>query len=144
MRTHHTTHDGPTPGDPRHPGPRPAATWRDLAWGTLAGTIATITLVQVIGLTVTLLRSGVQPTVGGVLLGFVITVVWWLTIHWLVLGAWRRSVWGCPFPHAGDDLGDAAATCPRHGRVSAQRPDPTTRLGPDPTTRRGPDPTTRR
>ena len=127
MSTHHPTGDGPTPGDPRHPGPRPAATWRDLAWATLAVAIATITIIQVIGLTVALLRLDVQPTAGGIVLGFVVTVVWWLTIHWLVLGAWRRSVWGCPFAHTGDDLGDPAVTCPRHGRVTADRPDPTAR-----------------
>ena len=127
MSTHHTSGAGPSPGDPRHSGPRPAGTWRDLAWATLAVAIATITIVQVVGLVVTLLRLEVEPTAGGIVLGFVITVAWWLTIHWLVLGAWRRSVWGCPFPHAGDDLTDPSAACPRHGRVPADRQDPTAR-----------------
>lgn len=112
----------PRPGEPRHPGPRPHATWRDLVWAALAVAIAVVTVVQVVGLGAALLRSELEPTIGGVLLGFAITVVWWLTIHWLVLGAWRRSVWGCPFPHTPDDGLDGVMRCPRHGDLTAPHP----------------------
>ncbi len=111
----------PHPGERRHPGPRPQATGRDLAWAALAAGIAVVTVLQVIALGAALLQAEVEPTLGRLLLAFVITVVWWLTIYWLVLGAWRRSVWGCPFPHAGDDGFDGIMRCPRHGDA-ARRP----------------------
>jgi hypothetical protein len=45
-------------------------------------------------------------------------VVWFLTIYWLVAGAWRRSVWGCPFEHTEDAHFDRR--CQRHALVSAE------------------------
>ena len=105
----------PAPGDPRDPGPRPRPTVRDLAWGTLTGGLVAVTAVQFVVLTVALLRLEVRPSTGGLFVGFLITVVWLLTIHWLALGAWRRSVWGCPFHHT--TRGADARRCVRHALV---------------------------
>jgi hypothetical protein len=105
----------PAPGDPRDGGPRPPPTPRDLWWGALAVTLTVVTAVQLVGLAVAVIRLEVAPTTGGLVLGFLVTVVWLLTIWWLVVGAWRRSVWGCPFSH----LPSAAdlRRCPRHSPV---------------------------
>jgi hypothetical protein len=110
-----TRGEAPRPGDPRDPGPRPAAQLRDLWWGALAVTVSVVTAVQVLGLAVALVRLDPGPTTGGLVLGFLVTVVWLLTIWWLVVGAWRRSVWGCPFSHTID--APAARRCPRHAPV---------------------------
>jgi hypothetical protein len=59
------------------------------------------------------------PTGGALFLGFLITVVWLLTIFWLVMGAWRRTVWGCPFEH--DEEAAAARRCPRHAAPPRRR-----------------------
>jgi hypothetical protein len=71
-----------------------------------------LTAVQLVVLAVTAARFPRAAGTGGLFLGFVVTVVWLLTVYWLVMGAWRRSVWGCPFDH------DAGATddrrCVRH------------------------------
>ena len=109
-------HGVPRPGDPRHDGPRPEATWRDLFWASLAFGLGAGTLVQFVVLGARLLQLQVRPSVGGVLLGFLITVAWLLTIYWLALGAWRRSIWGCPFRHTED--GYVGARCPRHRRLA--------------------------
>jgi hypothetical protein len=103
----------PRPGDPRDPGPRPAARGRDLLWLGLAGGLVTVTAVQLVALA-RALRTGAMPPVGGggLLLGFAFTVVWLLTIAWFSLGSWRRTVWGCPFAHTRD--APAARRCVRH------------------------------
>lgn len=103
----------PAPGDPRSPGPRPAARTRDVAWLGLAVALVVVTVVQLGLLAV---RAATDPdvaaTAGGLLVGFVITVVWLLTIYWLTMGSWRRTVWGCPFEHAG--TAPRTRRCPRH------------------------------
>lgn len=112
MSTDHLPEDGPEPGDPRDVGPRPNATPRDLGWASLAVSIAGVTVLQLVGLVLTLTRPGLEPSAGGLSLAFLVTVVWMLTIYWVVMGAWRRSVWGCPFHHDSD--GWPAGRCPRH------------------------------
>jgi hypothetical protein len=106
----------PTPGDPRDPGPRPRATPRDLLWGLLTVGIAGLTALQFVALAIALVRLDTAPTTGGLLLGFLITVVWLLSIYWLVMGTWRRSVWGCPFHHT--TAGPEARRCTRHAVVA--------------------------
>lgn len=108
--------EGPQPGDPRSSGPRPSATWRDGAWGLLAGSILALTLWQLARLVTTVARDpALVLGAAGLVLAIAITVVWLLTVSWLVLGAWRRTVWGCPFDH---DLDAAQARrCPRHRLV---------------------------
>ncbi len=105
---------GPRPGDRRHPGPTPPPGWRDHAWAGLAGAVAVVTAVQFVRLAVTLSRLDTGPSGAGALLGFVITVAWLLTAYWVVMGCWRRSVWGCPFAHTFDAGTDR---CPRHAVV---------------------------
>jgi hypothetical protein len=120
-------HD-PEPGDPRDPGPRPDATGRDVFWGLLAVAIGGVTAVQFLGLAIALSRLPTGPSAGGLVLGFLITVVWLLTIYWLTMGAWRRSVWGCPFHHRQD--GPLGGRCVRHALVgrdaAGERIDPAT------------------
>jgi hypothetical protein len=108
-------HDGPRPGDPRSSGPRPRPGGRDLAWASLALLVAVVTLVQFAALARALLRLPAAPTTGAVLAGFLVTVVWLLTVAWGALGAWRRSVWGCPFDH--ERTAAANHRCPRHHLV---------------------------
>ena len=92
--------DGPRPGDPRSDGPRPRGTFRDGFWIALTGALIVVTVLQLIRLVWTLVTSDqVRISGGGAFLGFLVTVVWLLTIFWLAAGAWRRSVWGCPFEH---------------------------------------------
>jgi hypothetical protein len=108
----------PRPGDPATSGPRPRPRWKDVAWTTLAVVLAVVTVVQVVRLATTLQTSpDVQVTGGGAFLGFLVTVVWFLTIYWVVAGAWRRSVWGCPFEHAEDAVWERR--CRRHDLVPA-------------------------
>ena len=92
----------PRPGDPRSPGARPRATWRDRGWALLGLWLVVVTVAQVVGLLVAIGRLEVAPTTLGLVLGFLVTVGWFLTIYWFAMGAWRRSVWGCPFDHATD------------------------------------------
>lgn len=106
----------PRPGDPRSSGPRPPAGWRDIAWVALAACLIGVTGVQFVTLFLALLRLEVRLSTGGMVLGFAITVVWLLTISWFSMGAWRRSVWGCPFDH--DTAAPALRRCERHGSVS--------------------------
>ena len=89
----------PEPGDPRSAGPRPRSTFRDLGWVLLAVTLVTATLAQVVGLLLAVTRLETAPSTLGLVLGFLVTVGWFLTIYWFAMGAWRRSVWGCPFDH---------------------------------------------
>jgi hypothetical protein len=114
--------DGPAPGDPRDTGPRPHATPPDLAWAALAALIAGATVLQLIGLVLAVTRPGLEPGGVGLFLGFLVTVVWLLTVYWVVMGAWRRSVWGCPFRH--DTVGRDARRCPRHHLVTDPRTAP--------------------
>ncbi len=72
-----------------------------------------LTVVQLAGLTLAVVRLETAPSGGALVLGFLITVVWLLTVFWLVMGAWRRSVWGCPFEHGAD--APATRRCQRHG-----------------------------
>lgn len=110
--------DGPRPGDPASDGPRPPARWRDGLWLAFAGAVALVTVLQTIRLVVTVLTDErVQVTGGGAVLGFIITVAWYLTIYWLAAGAWRRSVWGCPFEHREDAPYDRR--CQRHPLLAA-------------------------
>ena len=106
--------EGPRPGDPRSAGPRPGARWRDAVWLVVAGGLGTVTVWQLLRLVLTVGSDpGLQLGGGGLLLAIAITVVWLLTVSWLVLGAWRRTVWGCPFDHEHD--APPARRCPRHG-----------------------------
>jgi hypothetical protein len=106
----------PRPGDPRDPGPRPPGRPRDVAWLGLAVVLVTVTAVQFLALARAFLGGGLPPLgTGGLLLAFAFTVVWLLTIAWVTLGAWRRSVWGCPFAHR--SRSPEARRCPRHGLV---------------------------
>lgn len=78
---------------PMHdPGAEACATWRDYAWAGLA-------LIAAAGFVSLVADAGLL--VGALLL---------LPGLWVVAGAWRRTVWGCPFSHAAD----AEAPCPRH------------------------------
>jgi hypothetical protein len=108
--------DAPRPGDPRSQGPRPRPRPRDAFWLALTGAIAVVTAAQLVRLAVTVLTDpALEVSGGGLLLAFAITVVWLLTVTWLALGAWRRSVWGCPFDHDAD--APEARRCVRHGTV---------------------------
>lgn len=111
----------PRPGDPRSTGPRPPAAPRDLLWGLLVVALVLVTAVQLVGLAVAAARLQPPPTTGGLVLGFLVTVVWLLTISWLVLGAWRRSVWGCPFEHRVD--APPARRCARHRGIAVDGPE---------------------
>jgi hypothetical protein len=81
----------------------------------LAGALVVITILQLAGLVVAVVRLEVTPSGGARFLGFLVTVVWLVTIFWLVMGLWRRSVWGCPFEH--DAEAPAARRCQRHAGV---------------------------
>jgi hypothetical protein len=105
----------PRPGDPRAPGPRPEPGRRDLAWASLAVVVGVVTIAQLVGLTMALLGLETAPSTGASFVGFVITVVWLLTIYWVVVGAWRRTVWGCPFEHTASAR--AGRRCARHPLV---------------------------
>lgn len=118
----------PAPGDRRDGGPRPRATVRDAWWGLLTVGLVGITVVQLVGLTVALVGLEERPTGGGLFLGFLITVVWLLTIYWLAMGAWRRSVWGCPFRHTAD--APEVRRCARHRVIAREVAD--TRAHPTP------------
>lgn len=110
---------GPRPGDPASRGPRPRAHLRDGFWLALTGALVIVTVLQVIRLVWTIATDDrVQVSGGGAFLGFLVTVVWFLTIYWLVAGAWRRSVWGCPFEHTEDAHYDRR--CQRHALVPAE------------------------
>ena len=89
----------PGPGDPRSRGPRPSATWRDVGWLSLSAGLLGLTVVQLLTMTMVLLQAELAASTAALFVGFAITVVWLLTIYWFVMGAWRRSVWGCPFDH---------------------------------------------
>lgn len=104
--------DTPQPGDPRDAGPRPAATAKDVGWALLAAVLVVVTVAQLVR--VAILAAGAEraPSGGMLLLAFLITVAWLLTIYWLVAGAWRRTVWGCPFAH--DPDAPRSRRCPRH------------------------------
>lgn len=86
-----------------------------------------VTATQAIRLVVVLVtHPDIRITTGGAVLGFLITVMWFLTIYWLAAGAWRRSVWGCPFEHT-EDTPDARR-CQRHALVptDTRQPSPPT------------------
>ncbi len=110
---------GPVPGEPRDTGPRPNATPRDLAWACMAAGVAGITVLQLIGLVLAASRPGLDPGGGGLFLAFLVTIVWLVSIYWVVMGAWRRSVWGCPFHH--DATRHDGRRCPRHPSISDER-----------------------
>lgn len=105
--------DPPAPGDPRSPGPRPAAGPTDVAWAALAVLLIAVTAVQLARVAY---RAATDPDVvtggGPLVLAFIVTVVWLLTIYWLSVGSWRRTVWGCPFEHR--HQAPAARRCQRH------------------------------
>jgi hypothetical protein len=108
----------PQPGDPRDPGPRPAARGRDALWFGLAAALVSITVMQLVALVRALVSDDLPPISGaGLVLGFAVTVVWLLTVAWFSLGAWRRTVWGCPFAHT--HSAPAARRCVRHALVDA-------------------------
>ena len=89
----------PQPGDPRSQGPRPHATWRDRLWVLLGTSLVIVTVVEVVGLLIAVRRLSARPSTLGLVLGFLVTVGWFLTVYWVAMGTWRRSVWGCPFDH---------------------------------------------
>jgi hypothetical protein len=112
--------EAPSPGDPRSTGPRPRPGWKDVAWAALAVVLVAVTVWQLGRLAyVAATDPDVAVTGGTLVLAFVITVVWLLTIFWFSVGAWRRSVWGCPFDHAPD--APRLRRCPRHATVSDSR-----------------------
>lgn len=77
-------------------------TWRDYAWSVVALLAA-----------LALLSRAVES---GLLFGAVML----LAGFWVVAGAWRRTVWGCPFSHDAE----AEVACPRHqGRAQEQGTD---------------------
>jgi hypothetical protein len=76
-----------------------------------------ITAYQFVGLAWSLVHLEQRPGGGALFLGFLITVVWLVTIWWVVMGAWRRTVWGCPFDHRPD--ASEPRRCPRHAHVDA-------------------------
>ena len=102
MRRDGQPRGAPKPGDPRSRGPRPSSTWSDHLWLLLGVSLVVVTFAQVIGFLVVVRRLEVRPTTLGLVLGFLITVGWFLTVYWIAMGAWRRSVWGGPFDHDGD------------------------------------------
>ncbi len=103
----------PAPGDRRSTGPRPPARAKDVAWLGLAVALVTITVVQLGRLAVRAATDpDVAPTTGSLLLAFVVTVVWLLTVYWLAVGSWRRTVWGCPFDHT--EAAPSSRRCQRH------------------------------
>ncbi len=107
--------DGPQPGDGASDKPRPAPDRRDVAWAGAAAALAGVTAGQLMVLTRALVGLEHAISAAGAVLGFVITVVWLLTISWVVLGCWRRSVWGCPFDHTAPE--GSARHCHRHASV---------------------------
>ncbi|MBS3942594.1 MAG: hypothetical protein KG028_16675 [Actinobacteria bacterium] len=113
MEPHETT--APQPGDPRSRGPRPRARWRDGLWLGMALVLAAVTAVQFVRLAWVALTGDLEVGTAGLLLAFLITVAWLMTIFWLVAGAWRRSVWGCPFEHAAGS--PDVRRCARHPLV---------------------------
>jgi hypothetical protein len=110
--------EAPAPGDPRSSGPRPRARAKDLVWGALSIVVVAVTVWQ-LGRLVYLAATDpdIAPSGGMLGLAFVITVVWLLTIFWVSVGAWRRTVWGCPFEHTED--APRLRRCPRHGLLPA-------------------------
>jgi hypothetical protein len=113
--------EGPRPGDPASTGPRPRPRFRDGFWLALAAALVVVTVLQVIRLVWTIATDDrFQVSGGGAFLGFLVTVVWFLTIYWVAAGAWRRSVWGCPFLHTEDAHYDRR--CQRHPLVPATHP----------------------
>lgn len=72
--------DGPRPGGRRYGGPRPAARGRDLGWATLAVVVTVVTASQFARLAVVLLDLDQRTGTGSLVLGFLVTVVWLLTI----------------------------------------------------------------
>lgn len=117
----------PVPGDPRSSGPRPAPRARDLAWLTLAVALIVVTAAQLLRLAH---RAATDPDVvaggGALVLAFVVTVVWLLTVYWLAAGSWRRTIWGCPFEHT--TSAPRARRCHRHDLLdddhASDAPDP--------------------
>jgi hypothetical protein len=106
----------PEPGDPRSSGPRPRPGGRDLAWGALAVAVVVVTVLQLARLAYLAATDPDVAITGGLLvLAVVITVVWLLTVFWVAVGAWRRTVWGCPFDHTAD--APRLRRCPRHPTV---------------------------
>jgi hypothetical protein len=113
----------PRPGDPRDAGPRPPARTRDVLWAALGVVLVVVTAVQLAVLVGVLMGGDLPPLgAGGRFLGFAFTVAWLLTVAWFALGAWRRSVWGCPFAHRAD--APDRRRCPRHALVDDLPADP--------------------
>jgi hypothetical protein len=110
--------EAPAPGDPRSSGPRPRARGKDVAWAALCVVVVAVTVWQLGRLAyVAATDPDVAPSGGMLVVAFVVTVVWLLTVFWLSVGAWRRTVWGCPFDHAED--APRLRRCPRHGLLSS-------------------------
>lgn len=74
--------------------PREPSSWCDISWGLVAA-VSAVWFLQAIT------DAGL---LGGVLL--------LAPAFFIVVGAWRRTIWGCPFAHhPGTDEDDV---CPRH------------------------------
>jgi hypothetical protein len=124
--------EAPAPGDPRSSGPRPRARGKDVAWAALCVVVVAVTVWQLGRLAyVAATDPDVAPSGGMLVVAFVVTVVWLLTVFWLSVGAWRRTVWGCPFDHAED--APRLRRCPRHGLLpsTAGAPEPRDTVDPD-------------
>jgi hypothetical protein len=124
--------EAPAPGDPRSSGPRPRPRAKDVAWAALCVVVVAVTVWQLGRLAyVAATDPAVAPSGGMLVVAFVVTVVWLLTVFWVSVGAWRRSVWGCPFDHAED--APRLRRCPRHGLVPSptSAPDARDTLDPD-------------
>lgn len=65
----------------------------------------------------------VEVTTGLSVMGFLFTVAGGMILFWLAVGAWRRTVWGCPFEHEAD--APWVARCQRHALVGEPTDDGT-------------------
>lgn len=109
----------PRPGDPAAGGPRPPARVRDVVWSLLGAVLVAVTVVQSGRLAVTLATSPDVDLSGiGVVVGIVVTIAWYLIVYWVTAGAWRRTVWGCPFAHTADAPWERR--CQRHRLLPAR------------------------
>lgn len=89
---------------------RPQASWRDALW-VVGGLLLTAWAIwQVLEGIIAAVRPPAAPG------ALVIAGVWGVIAGLLGAGAWRRTVWGCPFSHSAS--GNGAQPCSRHPHVA--------------------------